>query len=102
VSDLRQQALHLLAESCLSIKVAGVSLLHHDWHAGGVSLDASIALSADVSIPGRPVKPELISPLQVGKRSMQEENIKTKEERHQDRQKKAQISLKIKLLELEN
>jgi uncharacterized ferritin-like protein (DUF455 family) len=71
--ELRQQALNLLAESCLAIKATGVTLLHRDWHAGEITLDTACSLNANMTIPGRPTKPELVSPLEVGKRSMRTE-----------------------------
>lgn len=68
--ELRQQALNLLAETRYAIKTTELSLLYSQWHGGEVSLEASCDLVAKIAIPGRPDQPELISPLEVGKRSM--------------------------------
>lgn len=68
--DLRQQALNLLAEANLEKKTAGVNALHQVWLKGGVPLDTAAKLHSDTVTPGRPVKPDLVSPLEVEKRSM--------------------------------
>lgn len=68
--DLRPQALNLLAEANLEKKTAGVGVLHQAWLAGEVSLDAATKLHNDTVTPGRPAKPDLVTPLQVEKRSM--------------------------------
>lgn len=68
--DLRPQALNLLAEANLEKKTAGVGVLHQAWLAGEVSLDAVTKLHNDTVTPGRPAKPDLVTPLQVEKRSM--------------------------------
>ncbi len=68
--DLRPQALNLLAEANLEKKTAGVGALHQAWLAGEVSLDAATKLHNDTVTPGRPAKPDLVTPLQVEKRSM--------------------------------
>jgi uncharacterized ferritin-like protein (DUF455 family) len=68
---LRQSALTWLCECDVTNKVAGVLAL-------GKSLDCDIAASQypcasqgmPKTIPGRPAKPVLVSPLEVGKRSM--------------------------------
>jgi uncharacterized ferritin-like protein (DUF455 family) len=67
LKELRQLALDCLCECDVTNKATGVLALSK-------SLDCCIAagqqLSASQSIPGRPTKPELVSPLDVGKRSM--------------------------------
>jgi len=68
--DLRQQALSLLTEPDLEKKTAGVKSLYQAWLAGAASLDASANLRGDGVMPGRPAKPDLVSPLEVEKRSM--------------------------------
>lgn len=68
--ELRQQALFLLAEADLSLKTAGVSALWQDWQSAKLALDTHAILKTTAAIPGRPAKPELVSPLEVGKRSM--------------------------------
>ena len=71
--ELRRQALSLLAESDLAEKTAGTTALYLGWLANDITLDASAKLTADGVIPGRPDRPELVSPLEVGKRSMRTE-----------------------------
>lgn len=44
--------------------------LHKAFLAGDVSLNTEIQLAQNVNIPGRPHKPDLVSPLDVKKRSM--------------------------------
>ncbi|MDD2834046.1 MAG: ferritin-like domain-containing protein [Methylotenera sp.] len=51
-------------------KAEGVTHLHQAWLEGQVLLDAEISIAVPADIPGRPAKPELVSPLQVEKRSM--------------------------------
>ncbi len=68
--DLRQQALTLLIEPDIEKKTAGVKGLYQAWLAGAASLDASANLRRDEVMPGRPAKPDLVSPLEVEKRSM--------------------------------
>jgi len=67
LKELRQLAIDWLCECDVANKATGVLAL-------GKSLDYCIAagqqLSASQRIPGRPTKPELVSPLDVGKRSM--------------------------------
>jgi uncharacterized ferritin-like protein (DUF455 family) len=54
----------------VSEKVAGVAALYQAWQAGEISLNTHAQLSVDLPVPGIPAKPELVSPLQVKKRSM--------------------------------
>lgn len=68
--ELRQQALHWLAESKLNEKVTGVTQLYAAWQANEVSLNFKADLKSTLAIPGRPNKPDLVSPLKVEKRSM--------------------------------
>lgn len=68
--EVRQRALQLLALCQLTEKVAGVTALNQAWLAGQLYLDAANQLTANAAIPGRPAQPELVSPLQVEKRSM--------------------------------
>jgi uncharacterized ferritin-like protein (DUF455 family) len=68
--ELRQQALHLLAICSAQDKVVGLAALQQAWQAGELSIDAHIELRSDFPIPGIPAKPELVTPLQVKKRSM--------------------------------
>lgn len=68
--ELRENALYCLAESKLSEKVAGVTRLYQSWQSNELGLDESADITCALFIPGRPVKPILVSPLEVGKRSM--------------------------------
>jgi uncharacterized ferritin-like protein (DUF455 family) len=70
LKELRQSALQCLAESKVSEKTAGVTALQQAWQTGKICLIAITNLSSDLPIPGRPAKPELVTPLQVEKRSM--------------------------------
>lgn len=68
--ELRSHALALLAECSLSAKVEGAIQLYQSWQSGNVNLVTQDDLIASSGLPGRPDKPELVSPLAVGKRSM--------------------------------
>ncbi|MBM3350493.1 MAG: ferritin-like domain-containing protein [Betaproteobacteria bacterium] len=68
--ELRAQALCLLAECSAAAKTEGVTRLYQAWQAGTVGLLASLELVSTQPLPGRPAKPDLVSPLQVEKRSM--------------------------------
>ena len=70
VPELRQVALHWLAECDAPSKAAGVRRLAKAWAAGGIGLDAGAALIPEQAIPGHPEKPERVSPLSVARRSM--------------------------------
>ena len=68
---LRQTALELLVVSDPKIKVAGVRDLFDQYHQQRIDLNVVEILNADNQVlPGRPLKPELIPPLNVPKRSM--------------------------------
>jgi uncharacterized ferritin-like protein (DUF455 family) len=69
--ELRTAALNCLAECDVAAKVDAVGVLIQAWNAYNVALDADQQISADfVVIPGRPARPELVPPLEVGRRSM--------------------------------
>ncbi|HLD08614.1 MAG TPA: ferritin-like domain-containing protein [Methylophilaceae bacterium] len=68
--ELRQAALFWLAEQDAAHKAAGTRLLAQSWLAGEISLDAAALLMVQSPIPGQPVKPELVAPLQVKRRAM--------------------------------
>jgi len=70
VKEVRLSALHCLACKQVVDKTVGVAALNQAWLAEELSLDAAVLLTANAPIPGRPLKPELVSPLQVEKRSM--------------------------------
>ncbi len=67
--ELRQAALAWLYESDAKAKAAGVLALDKHYYA----LDTKISIVPVGLIPGRPIKPELVSPLEVKKRSMRTE-----------------------------
>ncbi len=69
-AELRLISLSLLAECDAVHKVEGVRRLAQAWTSGDVSLDAHAVLTAQHLIPGKPDKPELVSPLSVKRRSM--------------------------------
>lgn len=66
MNELRQTALDLLCECDAEKKAKGVLALKSEH----LSIVASQHLCASQGIPGKPLKPALVSPLQVGKRSM--------------------------------
>jgi uncharacterized ferritin-like protein (DUF455 family) len=69
-NELRALALYWAGQTDAAAKAAGVIGLAKSWAAGQVGLDPAASLRAQVSIPGRPVLPELISPKFVKHRSM--------------------------------
>lgn len=69
-TELRQAALHWLAESDPARKLEGVRQLAQAWAAGRVGLDSEAVLAADPGIPGRPDRPELVAPQEVRRRAM--------------------------------
>ncbi len=69
-SELRNAALHWLAECDVAKKIAGVHQLAQDWSNGAIELDTHIELKPLPAIPGHPVKPELVSPRLVKRRAM--------------------------------
>jgi uncharacterized ferritin-like protein (DUF455 family) len=69
-NELRQAALHWLSESDAEVKSLGVRQLAESWCRGQLRLDSQLQLSAATSVPGRPLKPELVAPREVRRRSM--------------------------------
>jgi uncharacterized ferritin-like protein (DUF455 family) len=69
-TELRQAALHWLAESDPSAKAAGVAGLAQQHQAGAVTLNIAANLHVQGSIPGRPAKPDLVEPALLQRRSM--------------------------------
>jgi len=69
-SDLRPAALFWLAECDAVRKAAGVRSLVRALLSGNVEVNVHPSLDATRIIPGRPEKPELVSPLSVKRRSM--------------------------------
>ena len=68
--DLRQAALHWLTVAEPATKAAGVRALALRWADGTMQLATGTVLSAAASIPGRPLRPLLVPPLMVPRRSM--------------------------------
>jgi uncharacterized ferritin-like protein (DUF455 family) len=69
--ELRQEALKILAASDVSDKVSKVFRLFDDYLQQRVSIDTVVTLNDQgLILPGRPIRPELIPPLQVPKRKM--------------------------------
>jgi uncharacterized ferritin-like protein (DUF455 family) len=69
-TELRGAALHWLSEPQTGAKVQGVTALAQAWRRGEVALDPDQGLVAQRTVPGRPARPELVSPLLVRHRSM--------------------------------
>lgn len=69
-TELRDAALICLSESQADRKVALVNHLAHSWQLGEMTLDADVVLSVPCKLPGRPQRPELVSPLSVRRRAM--------------------------------
>lgn len=69
-NELRALALYWAGQTDAAAKAAGVIGLAKSWAAGQVGLNPAASLQAQVSIPGRPALPELISPKFVKHRSM--------------------------------
>jgi uncharacterized ferritin-like protein (DUF455 family) len=69
-TDLRLRALQCLIESDPSTKVAAIAALATASEEGACTLDAHAPLQSSAAIPGRPARPDLVPPLQVGRRSM--------------------------------
>jgi uncharacterized ferritin-like protein (DUF455 family) len=67
LNELRNLALAWLVESNVEAKVSGVLALSKSNH---LAIKPSGNIAETQTIPGRPAKPELVSPLEVGKRSM--------------------------------
>ncbi|WP_292934651.1 ferritin-like domain-containing protein [Noviherbaspirillum sp.] len=70
MTELRGTALHWLCVADPTRKAQGVQTLLEEWHSGAVRLDASRTLIPQHPVPGRPARPELVSPLSVKHRSM--------------------------------
>jgi uncharacterized ferritin-like protein (DUF455 family) len=68
--ELRVSALQWLAEPEADRKAVGAIALAQAWEQGRVTLEAGTKLSPLHPVPGRPPKPELVSPLAVKHRSM--------------------------------
>lgn len=70
VRELRAEALALLCETDIAQKVTLTRELHAQWLAHGIGVDADAGLQALAGLPGRPERPPLVAPRDVGKRPM--------------------------------
>ena len=68
--ELRAGALAALLETDPGAKASAVAALSADCRSGLVRIEADALMPAAGGIPGRPARPELVPPLQVGRRSM--------------------------------
>lgn len=68
--ELRSLALQWLAESNPTRKTKGVGELTQAWENKQLDLESNLAIAANLSIPGQPAKPALVSPLLVKRRTM--------------------------------
>lgn len=68
--ELRAHALQCLLEIDPAVKAGKVAAMDTAWQAGLLALEPGAAISASATIPGRPARPELVPPRQVGRRSM--------------------------------
>jgi len=68
--ELRNAALFWLAECDAVHKAEGVRQLAQSWQSGEIELDTHAPLTAHQPVPGKPDRPELVSPLSVRRRSM--------------------------------
>ena len=69
-TELRAYALQCLLESDPTQKVAAVAAMAAACAAGACDPDPAAVLRASADIPGRPPKPDLVPPREVGRRSM--------------------------------
>ncbi|USX17803.1 ferritin-like domain-containing protein [Oxalobacteraceae bacterium OTU3REALA1] len=69
-TELRAYALHCLQEADPTKKVAAVAAMAAASAAGLCPPDPAAILQATAAIPGRPQKPDLVPPREVGRRSM--------------------------------
>ena len=68
--DLRAAALSLLCESDPQRKASLTRQLREQWLAGGIDVDSQATLQPTAALPGRPERPPLVPPRQVGRRPM--------------------------------
>jgi uncharacterized ferritin-like protein (DUF455 family) len=68
--DLRVGALYWLRESDASAKAVGVRAMQQAWKEGRLTLDSAHTFVDEIGAPGRPVKPDLVPPLDVKRRAM--------------------------------
>lgn len=69
-AELRAQALAILCNDDVATKVALTRDLQARWLAGGIDVDPAAELAPGALLPGRPARPRLVPPREVGKRAM--------------------------------
>lgn len=69
-TDLRERALLVLAEADPRRKAEAATALRRQWVADELTLNTSKTIVAEMLIPGRPEKPDLVPPLAVKRRAM--------------------------------
>jgi uncharacterized ferritin-like protein (DUF455 family) len=68
--ELRAQALQCLLHTDPAAKAAAIAALAQSAGEGAVKLDSAAAMTEPPGVPGRPARPQLVPPRQVGQRSM--------------------------------
>ena len=68
--ELRAAALHLLCEPDPQRKAELTRALREQWLAGAIDVDPQAALLPSATLPGRPERPPLVPPREVGRRPM--------------------------------
>lgn len=68
--ELREQALALLCETDVERKVAQTRELRAQWLEQRIDVNVSSSLHSHAMLPGRPARPPLVPPREVGKRAM--------------------------------
>ena len=68
--EMRTVALALLSETCVAAKLAGVASLARAWKEAALPLAPHTVLQPQHALPGRPLLPVLVPPLQVPHRSV--------------------------------
>ena len=68
--ELRAAALRLLAECDSQLKAESTMALKHRWDMDELRLDRAGVLQSDAAIPGRPLRPALVSPRALERRPM--------------------------------
>ncbi|MGZ8288060.1 MAG: ferritin-like domain-containing protein [Telluria sp.] len=68
--ELRENALQCLLETDPAVKMQAVASMAEAYRSGGRDVNAGAAIEEPGTIPGRPVRPELVPPRLVGRRSM--------------------------------
>jgi uncharacterized ferritin-like protein (DUF455 family) len=68
--ELRAAALALLCEADVDTKVALTRELHSEWLQQRIDVDPTVTLAPQATLPGRPARPVLVPPRELGKRAM--------------------------------